>query len=151
LPLNDGNQIGGGPVGSVVRVLGKPRNRNDAANILAALAGKVHRVYTGLALLDRTLTRIETILSTSSVKIAALSAKEMSAYLDSGEWVGAAGAYRIQGKGASLIERIEGSWSGIVGLPIRELYVILNRFGLSAPFERMDEIRYDLGKRTPRV
>jgi len=58
-----------------------------------------------------------------------MSAAEIEEYLDSGEWEGVAGAYRVQGLAARHIERIEGSWSGIVGLPIRELYVILRRAG----------------------
>jgi septum formation protein len=111
-------------------VLGKPRDREDARNMIAALAGRTHDVHTGLALAG-TDGRVETIRSDSRVSFAAMSETEIEAYLDTGDWEGVAGAYRIQGQAALFIERIEGSWSGIVGLPIRELYVILSHAGIS--------------------
>lgn len=110
-------------------VLGKPRDREDARAMIKSLSGRVHLVHTGLALLDRLQGRLELVRSDSSVRFAPMSASEIEEYLDSGEWEGVAGAYRVQGLAAKHIERIEGSWSGIVGLPIRELYVILRRAG----------------------
>ena len=110
-------------------VLGKPRDREDARAMIRSLSGKAHLVHTGLALLDRPECRLELVRSDSSVRFAPMSASEIEEYLDSGEWEGVAGAYRVQGLAAKHIERIEGSWSGIVGLPIRELYVILRRAG----------------------
>ncbi len=68
---------------------------------------------------------MRTTLSASTVRFAPMEATEIEDYLASGDWEGAAGAYRIQGRAALYIEEIEGSWSGIVGLPIRELYGIL--------------------------
>ena len=112
------------------RVLGKPRDRADAKDMIMALAGRTHDVHTGLALagIDG---RVETIRSDSRVSFAPMSEAEVESYLDSGDWEGVAGAYKIQGQAALFIERIEGSWSGIVGLPIRELYVILKITGIS--------------------
>jgi len=110
-------------------VLGKPKDREDARAMIKSLSGRVHLVHTGLALLDRLEGRLELVRSDSSVRFAPMSASEIEEYLDSGEWEGVAGAYRVQGLAARHIERIEGSWSGIVGLPIRELYVILRRAG----------------------
>jgi septum formation protein len=63
------------------------------------------------------------------VSFASMDDVAREAYLATGEWEGVAGAYRVQGRAAFHIERIVGSWSGIVGLPIRELYVILKRLG----------------------
>lgn len=119
-----GSEGGGG------QVLGKPRDRADARDMIRALAGKTHDVHTGLALagIDGV---IETIRSDSRVSFAPMSEGEIETYLDSRDWEGVAGAYKIQGQAALFIERIEGSWSGIVGLPIRELYVILSHAGIS--------------------
>jgi len=67
-----------------------------------------------------------------------MSGEEIEAYLESGEWEGVAGAYRIQGLAAWFIERVEGSWTGVMGLPMRELYVILLQAGYRVPFARME-------------
>jgi septum formation protein len=121
--------------------LGKARNAEEARAMLRLLAGKEHVVRTGLALLDRSSGSLDVVRSDSSVSFASLSEEEIDGYLASREWEGAAGAYRIQGLAAFLIDRIDGSWTGIVGLPMRELYVILKRaeyrfpaFGLGPSF-----------------
>jgi septum formation protein len=93
--------------------------------MIGLLRGRSHRVYTGIALFDRHSRRMRTALSASTVRFASMDGGEIEGYLASGDWEGAAGAYRIQGRAALYIEEIEGSWSGIVGLPIRELYGIL--------------------------
>lgn len=113
--------------------LGKAEDRNEARTMMAALAGRVHAVHSGLAVVDASSGRSETALSTSLVRFAPLSEREIEDYLDTGEWQGVAGAYRIQGRAAYFIEEIRGSWSGIVGLPIRELYVIFTRLGIETP------------------
>lgn len=111
-------------------VLGKAKDRDEARAMIDALAGRPHAVHTGLALLSLPSRRLETALSTSRVDFAPMSNEEIEAYLDYGDWEGVAGAYRIQGRAALHIRTIEGSWSGIVGLPIHELYVMLGRSGL---------------------
>jgi len=108
---------------------GKPRDRAEARRALAFLAGRRHEVHSSLAALEIPGGREETALSTSRVSFAPLAPAEIEAYLDTGEWRDVAGAYRIQGRAAFHIGRIEGSWSGIVGLPIHELYVMLTRLG----------------------
>lgn len=118
------------PEGGPGRVLGKPRDREDARTMIKALSGRVHDVHTGLALVDVS-GGVETIRSDSKVRFAAMSEAEIEDYLDSDDWEGVAGAYKIQGRAALFIEGIEGSWSGIVGLPIRELYVILSQAGIA--------------------
>jgi septum formation protein len=110
-------------------VLGKAKDRAEARAMIEALAGRSHAVHTGLALLSLASQRLDTILSSSRVDFAPMSNKEIEAYLDYGDWEGVAGAYRIQGRAALHIRAIEGSWSGIVGLPIHELYVMLGRNG----------------------
>jgi septum formation protein len=106
-------------------VLGKPESASDARRMLSLLAGREHRVCTGLALIRGRDGRCFTTLSESRVRFAAMSDREIDLSIQAEDWVGVAGGYRIQGQAARHIESIEGSWSGIVGLPIRELYVIL--------------------------
>lgn len=108
---------------------GKPTDRADAGGMLLRLAGKTHVVFSGICLADRETGIFRTRLSETRVSFARLDPAEIEAYLDTGEWEGAAGAYRLQGRGSFIIERIEGSWSGVVGLPLRELYGILNEAG----------------------
>jgi septum formation protein len=117
------------PRGRGESVLGKPKNRADAGMMIALIAGKSHFVHTGLALLDRGSGCLRLAASVSIVSFAPMTDAEIETYLDSGEWEGAAGAYRIQGLAACHITRIEGSWSGIVGLPIHELYGMLRDAG----------------------
>lgn len=113
--------------------LGKPSDRDEARNMLRLLGGRTHAVHTGLAVIDTASGREETALSTSFVRFASLSEAEIEDYLDRGEWRGVAGAYRIQGLASLFIEEIRGSWSGIVGLPIHELYAILSRLSITTP------------------
>jgi septum formation protein len=112
--------------------LGKPLDEADARRMMTLLAGRSHEVHTGLALYDSSTGLMDRIASLSRVHFAPMDEAELASYLASGDWRGVAGAYRVQGRAALHIERIEGSWSGIVGLPLRELYVILARskFGL---------------------
>jgi septum formation protein len=117
--------------------LGKPRDENDALNMIQRLSGRAHIVRTGLVLLDRSSGFAFPIRSDSTVRFAPLRVEEIESYLSSGEWDGVAGAYRVQGLAAFFIDRIEGSWTGIVGLPMRELYVILQQADFRVPFARM--------------
>ena len=99
-------------------ILGKPQNRQHARDMLSALSGKTHVVFTAIA--AGTPTEMRHALSVSQVRFAAWSPGEIEAYLNSGEWDGKAGAYAIQGRAASHIAHIEGSYSGIMGLPVHE-------------------------------
>ena len=111
------------------QVIGKPGSRAEAASMLKAIQGRIQHVYTGLCLLDRESGAATTVLSSSTVSFAPMKAEDIEAYLDRGEWEGAAGAYRVQGWGAAFIQRISGSPSGVMGLPIHELYGILAKAG----------------------
>lgn len=108
------------------KVLGKPEDREEARRMTMELSGRMHRVFTGIALVDRFTGASWTALSDSAVFFSSIGAAELEAYLDTEEWEGAAGAYKLQGRAAFHIARIEGSWSGVMGLPIRELYDILS-------------------------
>lgn len=110
-------------------VLGKPLDAGEARRMIALLSGREHFVHTGIVLLDLESDRLFSALSESRVHFATLSSDELDMYARSGDWEGVAGGYKIQGVAARHIDKIEGSWSGIVGLPIRELYVILQQSG----------------------
>lgn len=111
------------------KTIGKPRDRAEAAEMLSYMEGRTHTVFSGLCLLDRSEGRRFSVCSSTKVRFAPMDRGEIEEYLDSGEWRGAAGAYRVQGLGSCYIERLEGSWSCVVGLPIRELYGILKEAG----------------------
>ncbi len=111
------------------RVLGKPGNRDRAREYLRLLSGRTHIVATGLAFSDRLSGRSWKATSVTKVRFARLSEADIGDYLESDEWRGAAGAYRIQDRAAFLVERISGSYTCVVGLPLRTFYVILRQSG----------------------
>jgi septum formation protein len=121
--------------------LGQPTGIDDARRMIGLLAGRTHIVRTGIALLDRDTGSVRTARSDSAVGFAPMSEEEIEAYLETGEWSGVAGAYRIQGLASFYIDRLEGSWTGVVGLPMRELYVILLAAGYRIPFAGDQGIR----------
>lgn len=96
-------------------LLGKPRDASDAERMLEALAGKTHEVVSGLCL--RTPAWEELHRETTRVTFRVLTPRDLARYLASGEWEGRAGSYAIQGFGANLVERIEGDYLNVVGLP----------------------------------
>lgn len=97
------------------RILGKPKNREDAFNTLSFLSGKVHHVYTGVTLItdDKTLV----LSDMASVEFKELSEKDINSYIDTGECFGKAGSYAVQGIGERLVAKTEGDFYTIVGLP----------------------------------
>ena len=109
------------------RVYGKPADAADAARMLRELSGRRHRVLTAVWLLDAG--REEHVLSETAVEFCELDTRDIDAYLDSGEWRGKAGAYGIQGLAGAFVARIEGSYSGVMGLPVHETWMLLRRFG----------------------
>lgn len=104
-------------------ILGKPEDAADAARMLTLLAGKTHRVLTAVAvgLADARLLA----LSISKVSFAPMTAAQVKAYVDTGEPMGKAGAYGVQGRVAAHIARINGSYTGIMGLPLFETAQLL--------------------------
>ena len=107
------------------RIFGKPADAPDAAGMLSALSGRTHRVITAVAVFDGR--RSKFALSTSRVRFAMLARADIQAYVDSGEPFGKAGAYAIQSGAARWIAHIEGSYSGIMGLPLFETAQLLGR------------------------
>jgi septum formation protein len=109
------------------RLMGKPRNPQDADSMLRSLSGRVHEVLTAVVIQRNGDQR--TALETTRVHFQALSEAEIDWYVKSGEPNGKAGGYGIQGRAARFIDRIEGSWSNVVGLPISTVYRLLNELG----------------------
>ena len=112
-------------------IYGKPADAADAARMLRELAGKTHRVLTAIAL-QAGRRRLDA-LSDSRVSFAAMTPAEIRAYVDSGEPMGKAGAYAVQGRAAAHISRISGSYTGIMGLPLHETALLLKAVGFLRP------------------
>jgi septum formation protein len=104
-------------------ILGKPADRSEAEAMLTRLSGRLHLVHTAVAIKQED--RIEQCLSTSLIRFAELSPLIITRYLETGEYVGKAGAYGIQ------VEHIEGSYSGVMGLPLYGTAVLLRAFGFA--------------------
>lgn len=110
------------------KILGKPTDKTDGIAMLSLLSGQTHQVLTAVALVNHS-KQAETMSSTE-VTFTSLSEAEMTAYWDSGEPLGKAGAYAIQGLGAMFVNEINGSYSGVVGLPLFETVQLLTNFGV---------------------
>ena len=110
-------------------IYGKPEGAQDAARMLAELAGREHRVLTAVALQADARRRL-CALSVSRVRFAPMDAAQIDAYVASGEPLGKAGAYAIQGRAAAFVARIGGSYSGIMGLPLFETAGLLRLAGV---------------------
>ena len=111
------------------RILGKPKNKKDGLSMLAGLSGHEHQVLTAIAMVDAE--RSQCLLNTSHVFFRPLSEQEIQAYWDTGEPADKAGGYGIQGIAAQFIERLDGSYSGVMGLPLFETAQLLKIFGIS--------------------
>ncbi len=109
------------------QVLGKPGDTGEAVDMLARLSGRTHRVLTAVALRyrDRVLSR----LNATEVRFRATTNEERIAYCETGEPMGKAGSYAIQGRGAVLVEHLNGSYSSVVGLPLAETADLLVELG----------------------
>ena len=111
------------------KVLGKPADKEEARKMLAFLAGKTHKVMTGVTVMTRE--RTETIVVTTKVTFAPLADYEIDYYVDRFNPIDKAGAYGIQEWiGMVAVERIEGSYWNVIGLPVQQLYRLLKKFGI---------------------
>ncbi len=107
-------------------LLEKPKDKEDGIRMLNQLSGNTHEVLTSIAMVQHN--QIETACSISRVQFREILPDEMEAYWNTQEPVDKAGGYAIQGRGAVFIKRIEGSYSGIMGLPLYETDLLVNRF-----------------------
>jgi septum formation protein len=107
-------------------MMGKPADREDAVRMLRSLSGREHEVMTGIALMSKRKTVVE--VARTRVWMNPLSEREIAEYVASGEPLDKAGAYGIQGLGARFIDRIQGSYSNVVGLPVALVYRLLKGY-----------------------
>ena len=120
------------------RIFGKPRDQSDASEMLGRLSGRDHTVFSAVSL--RHGANHWTALSVSTVRFRIITADEIDAYWRTGESCDKAGAYAIQGLGAVFVERLTGSFSGVMGLPLHETAELLSRVDL-APLGRTQQKR----------
>ncbi|MBE0501262.1 MAG: septum formation inhibitor Maf [Desulfuromonadales bacterium] len=115
-------------------ILGKPADAADATVMLRSLAGRSHRVVSGYAVVDREQNRFEAAAIVTRVNFRELTDAEIAGYIATGEPADKAGAYGIQGIGASLVRSIDGSYTNVVGLPLCEVVETLERMGAATLF-----------------
>lgn len=112
-------------------LLGKPADSDEATKYLERIQGRTHQVITGMALFNGKLMYVTSRSVTTEVTFAPMTKQEIDWYIESGEWHGAAGGYRIQGLAQCFISKIVGTSSNVVGLPIFDLYDMLKEQGYS--------------------
>jgi septum formation protein len=111
------------------RIIGKPEDEAEARRILERLAGKTHRVYTGVAVADAAGGSVESKVACSRVTMSAMGKGEIAGYVATGEPLDKAGAYAVQGLGGRFVSRVSGSLSNVIGLPLEELAELLEEAG----------------------
>lgn len=112
-------------------IMGKPKDREEAGNMLHRLAGRSHQVYTGVALLETGKTRrLHTFHQKTEVYVYPMSEEEIEAYIATGDSMDKAGAYGIQGRFGMYIEKIDGDYQNVVGLPIAKVYQEMKALGM---------------------
>lgn len=134
--LIDGHRLVIGADTIVVKdeVLGKPKDKDDACEILYRLQGQSHEVVTGLAVVDNLTGKFKKSFEKTIVEMAPLSMEEIEQYVLTGEPMDKAGAYGIQGLAGIFISRIIGCYYNVVGLPIHRLWMMLKEFGINPLF-----------------
>lgn len=110
------------------RVLGKPTDEAQARKWLALMSGRAHRVLTGVAVLAPD-GRLASRIGEARIQFKRLTAAEIDAYIDSGEWRGKAGAYGVQGRAGAFVTALQGSYTAVVGLPLYETLALLEGLG----------------------
>lgn len=112
-------------------IFGKPSGPEEAVKMISILNGKIHSVYTGIAMVQVPSGQTEVGYSETKVKFRTLSKEEIQSYVATGEPLDKAGAYGIQGKGGVLVEGIEGCYFNVMGLPLSKLAEMLQKFEIS--------------------
>ena len=111
-------------------IIGKAMNDQEATEMLVALQGRSHRVLTGLVVVDASSKRMETDVVETHVTFRSLLEEEVARYVATGEPLGKAGGYAVQGIGAVIVEEVHGCFYNVVGLPLYRLNMLLEKFGV---------------------
>ncbi len=123
-------------------IIGKPEYLNEAAAALQTLSGRSHRVFTSVCLItDKGTVKVRTV--ETRVRFKRLSREEIDSYLASGEWRGKAGGYAIQGIAGAFVQKIVGSYSNVVGLPLNEVVQLLTGEGFPVYFNWLNRAEAD--------
>jgi septum formation protein len=124
------------------KIIGKPEYLNEAASALQTLSGRSHRVFTSVCLItDKGAVKVRTV--ETRVRFKRLSAEEIDSYLASGEWRGKAGGYAIQGIAGAFVQKIVGSYTNVVGLPLNEVVQLLTGEGFPVYFNWLNRAETD--------
>jgi septum formation protein len=113
------------------KILGKPKDEQDAYNMLKSLSGSSHKVYSGIAVINTASNEIKMDSVCTEVFFSTLSEEQISRYIASAEPMDKAGAYGIQGNGGIFVEKIHGCYYNVVGLPLNRLYFMLREMGVN--------------------
>lgn len=113
------------------KILGKPKNYDDAYSMLSALSGNTHKVYSGVCIVNAENLNIESFVCETKVKFSKLTHNQIDKYIKSKEPMDKAGAYGIQGLGGVFVEKIDGCYYNVMGLPINKLNVYLSSYKIS--------------------
>lgn len=113
------------------KILGKPKDETDAFNMLKLLSGNIHKVYSGIAVIDTKTKNTKIDYLCTHVKFSHLSHEEIKKYIATGEPMDKAGAYGIQGFGGVFVEEIKGDYYSVVGLPLNKLNKMLREMGVN--------------------
>ncbi len=112
------------------QIIGKPHSVKEAREMLSLLSGKAHRVISGITVMDTATSKVMSRSVETTVYMKKLTIREIDNYVKSGEPLDKAGAYAIQGLGAVIIDRIEGDYFNVMGLPLATLSEMLKKFGV---------------------
>ncbi len=112
-------------------VLGKPTDRNEAFEMISALSGRSHKVYSAVSVVSDKGRDVK--MQHTNVQFKTLSSQSINTYLDLGEYIGRAGAYAIQGAASRFVCRLDGSYSTVVGMPIDQTVALLREHGVAVP------------------
>jgi septum formation protein len=124
------------------KIIGKPEYLNEAASALQTLSGRSHRVFTSVCLItDKGAVKVRTV--ETRVRFKRLSSEEIDSYLASGEWRGKAGGYAIQGIAGAFVQKIVGSYTNVVGLPLNEVVQLLTGEGFPVYFNWLNRAETD--------
>ncbi|MBI6070195.1 Maf-like protein [Clostridium perfringens] len=113
------------------KVLEKPKSEEDAFSMLSSLSGNTHKVYSGICLINTYDDTVVTDCDCTEVRFSELNPRQIRNYINSGEPMDKAGAYGIQGLGGAFVERIEGCYYNVMGLPLNKLYKALENYDIT--------------------
>ena len=118
------------------KIIGKPKDLEDAFKIISALSGKQHLVITGFAVISSKYQKVYKVVT--KVKFRKLNPIEISEYIAEDESLDKAGAYAIQGKGCFLVDKINGSYTNVIGFPLKEIIKVLKEFGIIQNLDKVE-------------